>query len=116
MTDEFEQRLRRALRPERPAWDFAERVASTLDSSGTEPPSMVRLDPRRPRRILSRWLPAALAACVIAGLALIQLRQHAVDAARATRARAQLLQALSIASDNINIVRAAVAHEENPDS
>jgi hypothetical protein len=116
MTDEFEQRLRRALRPERPAEDFAERVVSTLDSSRLEPPSVVQLDSRRPRRILSRWLPAALAACVIAGLGLIQLRQHAVDAARATQARVQLLQALSIASDNINIVRSVVAHEENPDS
>ena len=44
------------------------------------------------------------------------MRQHALDTARANQARAQLLQALSIASDNVNIVRAAVAREENPNS
>lgn len=120
MTDEFEQALRRALRPRDPAQDFADRVVSSLDASGmnnVEPPaSVVRLDSRKPRRILLRWLPVALAACIIASVGLIQLRQHALDAARATQARAQLLQALSIASDNVNIVRATVAHEENPHS
>ena len=120
MTDEFEQTLRRALRPEHPGEDFAARVVSSLDASGmenVEPLSpVVRLDSRKPRRTLSRWLPLALAACIIASVGLIQLRQHALDAARATQARAQLLQALSIASDNVNIVRTTVAHEENPDS
>jgi hypothetical protein len=70
----------------------------------------------RRRGLRSPWLPAALAACIIAGIGLVQVRQHALDAARANRARAQLLEALSIASDNVNIVRAAVAREENPDS
>lgn len=116
MTDEFEQALRRALRPKQPGDDFAGRVVSSLDSSGTEPPSVARLDARRRRGFRRRWLPAALAACLIAGIGLVQLRQHAVDAERASHARVQLLQALSIASDNVNIVRSAVAREENPDS
>ena len=116
MTDEFEQALRRALRPKHPGEDFAGRVVSSLDSSDTAPPSVARLEPRRRRGFRYRWLPAALAACLIAGIGLVQLRQHARDAARASHARAQLLQALSIASDNVNIVRSAVAREENPDS
>lgn len=131
MTDEFDQALRRALRSRHPGEDFANRVISRLDAgdvknmdaqnvdgmASTEPPSsVVRLESRTPRRILSRWLPLALAACVIAAVGLIQFRQHALDAARAAQARAQLLQALSIASDNVNIVRTTVAHEENPDS
>src|SRR5690348_572704 len=70
----------------------------------------------RRRAFCSRWLPAALAACLIAGLGLIGLRQHAIEVARADQARSQLLQALSIASRNVNIVRAAVSREENPDS
>jgi hypothetical protein len=116
MTDEFEQALRRALRPKRPGDDFTERVVSSLDSSRTDPPSVARLDTGKRRGFRYRWLPAALAACLIAGLGLIQLRQHALDTARASQARAQLLKALSIASDNVNIVRSAVAREENPDS
>ncbi|HEY2036004.1 MAG TPA: hypothetical protein VGG96_03245 [Steroidobacteraceae bacterium] len=120
MTDEFEEALRRALRSRKPGEDFADRVVSSLGSSDTEPSSVARLEPRLERRIRrgfrSAWLPAALAACLIAGVGLVQLRQHAIDAARATQARAQLLQALSIASDNVNVVRSAVAREENPDS
>jgi hypothetical protein len=116
MNDELEQALRRALRPRDPGDDFAARVVSSLESSGAARPSLARPRARRPRAIRARWLPIALAACIIAGIGLVQLRQHALDAARANQARAQLLQALSIASDNINIVRSAVAHEENPDS
>ena len=116
MTDEFEQALRRALRAQDPGEDFAAGVVSRLDSSAGEPAPVTRLESRRLRGLRSRWLPAVLAACVIAGFGLFQMRQHALDAARADRARAQLLQALSIASDNLNVVRAAVAREENPDS
>ncbi len=117
MTDEFEKALHRALRPRvNPGEGFAGRVIARL-GSGEEPVSPVaRLERMRHRAFRSRWVPVALAACLIAGIGLLQLRQHSRDAARANQARAQLLQALSIASDNINIVRAAVAREEHPDS
>jgi serine/threonine protein kinase HipA of HipAB toxin-antitoxin module len=116
MTDELEKTLRRALRPQDPGEDFSARVVAHLDSSGRPPARAARRRSVHRRVFHSRWLPAALAACIVAGVALVQLRQHALDDARANQARAQLLQALSIASDNINIVRTAVAHEENPDS
>lgn len=115
MTDEFEKALQRALRPRRdPGEDFAARIAARLDSNEMSQPAATRFDLMRRHALRSRWLPAALAACLIAGIGLMQMRQHAAEVARANQARAQLLQALSIASDNINIVRAAVAREENP--
>jgi len=116
MTDEFEEALHRALRPQPPREDFSARVLARLDSSEVAPALAAHLDSLRRRVFHSRWLPAALAACLIAGIGLFQLRQHALDVERANQARAQLLEALSIASENINIVRAAVAREENPDS
>ena len=116
MTDEFDKALQRALRPQRPGEDFSQRVVAHLDSTRAPPAPAGRLDFPRPRVFRSRWLPAALAACIIAGIGVVQMRQHAIDAARAQQARAQLLEALSIASDNINTVRAAVAREENPDT
>lgn len=103
MTDEFDEALHRALRRRGPDGDFSARVSARLDS-------------RRRDLFRSRWLPAALAACIIAAIGIVQTRQHALDRVRANQARAQLLSALSIASDNINIVRAAVAREENPSS
>lgn len=115
MSDPFEKALQRALRHETPGEDFADRVAARL------PPTAIsstagRLDSMSRRPLRSRWLPAALAAGVIAGFGLLQWRQHALETARANQARAQLLQALSIASDNINIVRSALARAENPHS
>jgi len=90
-------------------------TAADLDATAP-PPAAIRLGSMRRRVFRSRWLPAALAACVVAGFGLAQLRQHALDTARANQARAQLLQALSIASDNINIVRTTIAREEDPNS
>lgn len=116
MSDEFEKALHRALRPQGPGEDFSARVEARLDSVTAHPATVADLGSRRRRTLRSRWLPAALAACLIAALGLVQLRQHARDVARASQARAQLLQALSIASDNINFVRSAVAREENPNS
>jgi hypothetical protein len=116
MTDEFEKALQRALRRQDPGEDFSARIVARLD--GTEVPAAPAARvPAMPRAMFrSRWLPAALAAGIIAAIGLVQLRQHALDTARANQARAQLLQALSIASDNINIVRTAVAREEDPNS
>ena len=108
MSDEFEKALQRALRHQGPGEDFSNRVIAQLDSAAPTPV--------RQRVLRSRWLPAALAACIIAAIGLVQLRQRALDAERATQARTQLMQALSIASDNINIVRTAVARAENPNS
>lgn len=116
MTDDFEQSLRRALRREKPGESFAERVAARVDSSNPESASVVRLGLRRASAMRSSWLPVALAAGIVAAIGVLQVRQHAVDASRASQARAQLLQALSIASYNLNIVHATVAREENPNS
>jgi len=117
MTDEFDKALHRALRPQGPREDLAARVVARLDSRSMPPAPQpaTRRDFIWRRAFRSRWLPAALAACLIAGVGLVQLRQHALNA-RANQARAQLLQALSIASHNVNIVRTAVAREEKPDS
>jgi len=116
MSDEFEEALRRALRPKDAGEDFAGRVVSRLDASERASAVVTRPGSRRPTALQARWIPVALAASAIAGVGLFQLRQHALDAERASQARAQLLQALSIASDNVNIVRATVAREESPDS
>ena len=117
MTDELERALRRALRPRGPAKDLSGPIVSRLDSdSRAGRPAAAAGGLLRRRALRSRWLPAALAACLIAGIGLVQMRRHTLAVARANHARAQLLQALSIASNNVNIVRAAVAREENPDT
>jgi hypothetical protein len=116
MTDDLEKTLHRSLRPQHPSGDFSARVLARLDATGAPSAAVIPLGSRRRRAFRSPWLPAALAACIVAGIGIVQMRQHAIDAARANQARAQLLEALRIASANVNVVRAAVAREENPDS
>lgn len=116
MTEELEQALRRALRPRQPGRDLADRVVPHLASADSKPGRQGALLRLRLRASRSRWLPAALAASVVLGIGLAQLRQHALETARADRARAQLLTALGIAAENVNAVRATVAREEHPDS
>ncbi len=115
MTDEFDKALHRALRHSGPGEDFSDRVVARLESTGL-PSATAQLDSGRRRAFRSRWLPATLAACIIAAVGVVQIRRHALVTARANQARAQLFMALSIASDNVNLVRAAVAREENPNS
>lgn len=106
---ELEQALRAALRPADPGDDFADVVLARLRMPGRlHTPARHYL-----RMPLHRWgLTAVLAACVIAAVGLVRWRQQTVQWQRGLAARAQLLQALNIASANVNAVRAVVIREE----
>lgn len=112
---ELEQALRRALRAADPGEDFCDRVVARVEASAakrTEVTSRALAVRRLPRGVGARWGSVALAACVIAGVGLAHWRQEALERQRGLEARAQLLQALSITSANLNVVRDAVAREE----
>ncbi|HEX4025432.1 MAG TPA: hypothetical protein VHX52_12155 [Steroidobacteraceae bacterium] len=112
---ELEQALRRALRPADPGEDFADRVVARLDASAAQAAPAAMPVVRQSRgRSAARWLPMALAACAIAAVGLGHWRHEALQRQRGLQARAQLLQALRIASANVNAVRAAVIDEEQP--
>jgi len=122
---ELEQALRRALRPVDPGQAFTDRVLERLDAStvrrteGSDVAGAIAAsgsppEQHRPHRRVIRWARVALAACAIVGIGLVHLRQGALQRQRGLDARAQLLQALSIASANINVVRAAVISQEEP--
>lgn len=105
MTDkQLEQALRGALKPQDPGGDFSAQVMQRLN--------VHRAGADR-RAYLLRWAaPAALAACAMAAVGL-QWRHDAVVRERGVQARAQLLQALSIAGAQVNSARAAVLREEH---
>ena len=119
---ELEKALRAALRAADPGDDFADGVLARLDAADAAdaadvaPAAIVMPAAQHRRRTpLRRWgLAALLAACVIAGIGLVRWRQQTLDWQRGLAARAQLLQALNIASANVNAVRAAVIREEEP--
>ncbi len=113
---ELEQVLRRALRAEDPGAAFSEQVLARLAAQEREAapgPAALRV-PARARGarwgLARHWLPAALAAGLLAGAGLAQWAhlQHQ----RALQTRTQLLLALNIASRYVDGARSAVLREE----
>jgi hypothetical protein len=111
MTDkELEQALRGALRPRAPDAHFSAQVMARIDAQRGPAPSAPRPDRRHNFR---RWsAPAALAACALVAVGVMHWRHEAADRERGVEARAQLLQALSIAGAQVNSARTAVLREE----
>jgi hypothetical protein len=106
MSDEFEDRLREALRPVDPEEGFAERVMSRIDTA----PARARRRWLPPR---FRGLPAALAASALLGVVLIYAWQ--VDRERrGLEARRQLLEALHITGEKLDAAYRGVRRESSP--
>jgi len=129
MNDEFENQLRRALRPVEAPEGFAERLLQKLPAQPAPQfsPVVVPL-PARPQRTQRRYgLPAALAASMVAAVLLgQQFAMHRMERQEAAgRAASQeLLQALRVTSQKLDMAYQAVnspprserseTDEENP--
>jgi hypothetical protein len=102
----FEDELRKALRPVDPEEGFADRVMSRVDSA----PGL------RTRRWLPhrfrKW-PAALAASVVIGVALVYAWQLDRER-RGAEARRQLIEALHITGQKLDLAYRGVKRESSP--
>jgi hypothetical protein len=143
MTDEFENQLRRALRPLDAPEGFTEKLMSRLPKAeAAKPPVVVALRSSRPatapatipaplpvRRTRNFALPAALAASLVAAVMLGQhsgqLREQARqerEIAEGREASRELMQALRVTSQKLDMAYQAVTRppstpageEENP--
>ena len=103
--DELERALRKALHTEDPGEEFAAKVLASLDRPESTPTLPVRnRDSGQRTRI---WLPVALAAS-LAGVLVIrhELLQH--RAQEGMLARQQLIEALKVTSQKLDIAYRAV--------
>jgi hypothetical protein len=93
---DLEEQLRAALRPLDPAPDFTARVLARLAAQrgGTQVPRAPR-----PRRV---WVPLALAAS-LAGVLALSLAWHEWRARQGLEARRQLIQALRVTSEELDL-------------
>jgi hypothetical protein len=111
MNDDFENQLRRALRPVEAPEGFAERLLQKLPAQTARPPVVVSL-PIAPKRSQRRYgMPAALAASMVAAVLLgQQLAMHRMEQQEAAgRAASQeLLQALRVTSQKLDLAYQAV--------
>jgi hypothetical protein len=98
---DLEEALRRALRPQDPGTDF---TASVMRSVERAPPSSARA-----RSISSVRMSAALAASFIAAIGVARWVRYLHEG---ENAREQALEALRLASQNLNVVHRVVQESE----
>ncbi len=114
MTDNFEDQLRRALRPVQPPAGFAARVMQALPAQ-RESATVTPISLAKPARAPNYWqrlrAPAALAASLLVAVLLGQQwayqRQQAEQAA-GLAASQQLMQALRVTSKKLDLAYQAV--------
>jgi len=114
MSEAFDDKLRRALRPVDPGEDFTRSVMEGL------PPTIAesRHDARLPSRTKAMWWSAAAAAAVAAAAVVtvgwrIQ-EQRELEAG--LRAREQLLEALQVTSEKLNLAYRVVHDRSSRES
>ena len=105
MSDEIEDKLRRALRPVDPDEGFADRVMARVR---TEPAV-----PSRWRQNRLRNIGAALAASAVLGAVLIHTWQNQRER-RGLEARQQLIEALRVTGEKLDIAYRGVNGESQP--
>lgn len=112
MNENFENELRRALRPVDAPDGFTERLMRALPAREASAPVLVpapEVTVRTPRRF---WIPGALAAsllvAVFAGQQVAQMREERQARAAGLAASRELMQALRLTSDKLDIAYQAV--------
>ena len=109
MNDDLDDPLRKALRPVDPEEGFADRVLARIDAA---PAAQARRG--LPQRFRVR-LPVALAASVVLGAVLVHVWQ--VDRERrGLEARRQLIEALHVTGEKLDLVYRSVKRESSPPS
>jgi hypothetical protein len=124
MNESFEDQLRRALRPVDAPQGFADRLVAALPPRRAAVTPLVVVPPPTPARAQrTPWLPAALAASLIAAVFFGQQVAHQRDllaerrAAEAGRAAsAQLMQALRITNEKLDIAYEAMNEPRDQDA
>jgi len=107
MNESFDTDLKQALRPVDPGEDFTARVMARIDVANVTP-----IKPRRAAitRLLP-WAPAALAASLLLAIFMTHDEHPAEDPQAGLRAREQLLQALRVTSEKLDIAYQVVHNE-----
>jgi hypothetical protein len=105
----FEDQLRKALRPVDPEKGFADRVMSRVD-----PAPAARTRRWLPDRF-RKWPAAPLAASVVMGVALVYAWRLDHER-RGAEARRQLIEALHITGQKLDLAYRGVKRESSPDT
>jgi hypothetical protein len=105
MSNDLDMRLRRALRPVDPGEQFTQGVLAHLANEPARPTM------RAPRTMM-RWAGAAFAVSIVLGI-LVQHEWQARRTQQGLEARRQLLEALRLTSDKLDVAYRAVNERES---
>jgi negative regulator of sigma E activity len=105
MSKDFEDRLRSALRPVDPQEGFEQRLLARIERE----PAPERKLPRK-----FQWLPAAIAASAVLAVALGTHQWQARREQQGLEARQQLIEALRMTGEKLDVAYQAVNRESRP--
>ena len=109
MSNELNERLRAALRPVDPGERFTQSVLARIAS---EPPRMRVPAPRGLRKLELRWLSGAVLAVVAARL-LVAHQWRSQHARQGQEARRQVMEALRVTSEKLDLAYRIVKDKEH---
>ena len=104
MTDDLESKLRDALRPSAPSEEFETRLLARLAATAREPV-------KRRGRFVPRttwWFSAAIAATMVLAVGVQRHRAVEENRARGLEARRQVMEALRVTNDKLDLAYRAV--------
>ena len=112
MSNDIESRLKAALRPVAPSTQFSEKLVAQVCAGRS-----MQMRPRRlaaARRPLAWWLSASLAASVLLGIGVHQHLQQQRLQQSGLEARREVLEALRMTSQKLNLAYEAVKSQSTP--
>ena len=112
MSEEFESRLRAALRPVAPSDDFTRDLIARITAEQT-PQSAKRPLNRQRRGASARWFAAAAAASLLIAVGVQQHLRQQHDRAQGLEARRQVIEALRVTSQKLDLAYQAVKSESS---
>jgi hypothetical protein len=108
---DLDQELRRALRPVDPGDEFTRAVMARVAASKVTPLSSKPARARFGARLLP-WAPAALAASMLVAIFVTHEQQQREEVQQGLQARQELLEALRVTSEKLDIAY-QVVHSES---
>jgi hypothetical protein len=112
MSEDLESRLRAALRPAAPSEEFTQRlIARVTADQGSEAPA--RGAGRRSLKAPAWWLSASLAASLLVAVGVQHHLQERRDTERGLEARRQVIEALRVTSQKLNLAYEVIKSESS---
>jgi hypothetical protein len=112
MSEDFESRLRAALRPVAPSDDFTQDLIARM-TAAQGPQGAQRALNRQRRGTSARWFAAAAAASLLIAVGVQQHLRQQHDRAQGLEARRQVIEALRVTSQKLDLAYQAIKSQSS---